>query len=125
MPNLFDVLALIVIAIIISVLVVDNFRIRHKYKKSLMAMVQLEIDKMAVIDTLEKSVKENELTRSDGFIRFLSESRDAAFEYIESAQQDISDFIAKADPVFSKVADEEAIKAYKKIKELLPNKTQD
>lgn len=125
MPNLLDVIAVVVIAFVILVLLVDNIRFRSKYKKGLTKIVQLEIDKMAVLSTLDQAIKENEINKSEGFVRFLSESRDAAFEYIESAQAGISEFVDKADVVFEKSTDHELTNAYQKLKSLLPNKPKD
>lgn len=120
MPNILDIIATIIAIALIVVLVADNIRFRIKHRNALMSIVQAEIDKMAILSKLDESVKENEITKSDGFVRFLSESRDAAFSYIESAQEDLSIFIEKSDHIFKNIADKDAQAAYEKIKELLP-----
>lgn len=120
MPNILDIVATIIATALIVVLVADNIRFRIKHRDALMSIVQAEIDKMAILSKLDESVKENEITKSDGFVRFLSESRDAAFSYIESAQEDLSIFIEKSDHIFKNIADKDAQAAYEKIKELLP-----
>lgn len=120
MPNILDIIATIIATALIVVLVADNIRFRIKHRNALMSIVQAEIDKMAILSKLDESVKENEITKSDGFVRFLSESRDAAFSYIESAQEDLSIFIEKSDHIFKNIADKDAQAAYEKIKELLP-----
>lgn len=120
MPNILDIIATIIATALIVVLVADNIRFRIKHRDALMSIVQAEIDKMAILSKLDESVKENEITKSDGFVRFLSESRDAAFSYIESAQEDLSIFIEKSDHIFKNIADRDAQAAYEKIKELLP-----
>lgn len=120
MPNILDIIATIITTALIVVLVADNIRIRIKHKNALMSVVQAEIDKMAIMSKLDESIKENEITKSDGFVRFLSESRDAAFTYIESAQEELSNFIEKSDHIFLNVADKDAQAAYARLKELLP-----
>lgn len=121
MDNIFDLLAAVIVAIVVSVLIIDGARTRLKNKKLVVALAQSEIDKMAVKSQLDQTIKEYNLVQSEGFIKFLSESRDAAFEYIESAQEIIKDLSSKADYLFIEFADSETKAAYRKLKELLPN----
>ena len=56
------------------------------------ALVQTTLDKMTLEDGLDKLSQEYELMTgngSDGFIKFLSESREWAFSYIEEVQSSI------------------------------------
>jgi hypothetical protein len=55
-------------------------------------VIQLKLDKLALLNKLEQelSLRENKsIEQTDGFIKFLSESRDWAFTYIEDVQQAI------------------------------------
>lgn len=124
MINIFDLIAVIVVTIVISLLIFDNVRSRARYRELANLLIQSELEKMAIDDALDKSIKENEIIQSDGFIKFLSESRDAAFEYIEQAQKDVAEFIDIADPVFRVHPDKDLKVSYEKIKGLLPNKSQ-
>lgn len=120
MPNAIDIFAVVVVAVVISILIFDNVRIRSKSRNIATMLIQAEIDKMAIKDMLDKSIKENEITKSDGFIRFLSESRDAAFEYIESAQGTIEEFVNQSEDVINSFADSDTKILYHKLKSLLP-----
>ena len=82
--------------------------------------------------TLEKTSPAIE--NSEGFLRFVSESRDWAFEYIEEVQKVLNEFVSEVDPLieyFDKYGDSvgmvpnyEAMKhissEFKKLKNLLP-----
>lgn len=124
MINIFDIIAVAIVAIAISLLIFDNVRSRARYRELGNLLIQSELDKMAISDALDKTIKENEIIQSDGFIKFLSESRDAAFEYIEQAQKDVSEFVEKADSVFESYPNKDIRTSYQKIKGLLPNKSQ-
>ena len=74
------------------------------------------------------------IENTEGFLRFVSESRDWAFQYIEDVQFGLSDFISKIDPemeyfnkyglVGSAYPHYDSMKkiseAYKELKKLLP-----
>ena len=58
-------------------------------------LVQAELVKFLLLDRIEKMSEEIqtlETQQSDGFLRFISESRDWAFDYIEKVQSAIADF---------------------------------
>jgi len=89
------------------------------------------------IDDLYKQQNEKQLENTDGFIKFISESRDWAFQYIENVQQNLKEFGEKVEPTFKwnktygtalgKNVHTEAInkisEAYDRLKELLPEET--
>ena len=63
-----------------------------KNKKLAADVVQLGLDKVALLHKLEKEIEAKEsksLEQTDGFVKFLSESRDWAFKYIEDVQESI------------------------------------
>jgi hypothetical protein len=86
---------------------------------------------------MEKLVEQNasaELSQSDGFLKFLSTSRDWAFAYIEQVQDALSEFdhtineitewnrtygTALGDNLFSKKIEEISL-AYERLQSLLP-----
>ena len=73
--------------------VVDNIRVRIRNKK-----LNKEIEKSIIEyfilaqkhEDLVKSSSSKEVEQTDGFLRFISESRDWAFSYIEEVQKSIS-----------------------------------
>lgn len=82
-------------------------------------LLQEILDKMVLQDSLDKVSEEYQslsIQGSDGFVKFLSESREWAFSYIEEVQQSIVDL----DKAMISMNDEEIAKAYKKLLEHLP-----
>ena len=57
-------------------------------------IAQLVLDKEVLADKLDKVVLENSKEVNEGFIKFLSESREAAFSYIESVQNSVQNYLA-------------------------------
>jgi hypothetical protein len=95
-------------------------------KKSEAALVQALSDKLLLLDQLG-----TELTKSafgdtnDSFVKFLTDSRGSAFEYIENAQQTILEFLVVADKMpVARSTPKDMVKAYKeaysKLIDLLP-----
>lgn len=78
------------------------------------------------------------IENSEGFLRFISESRDWAFQYIEEFQAGLKDFVASIEPeinYFKEYGDvismspnyyslQKIVKEYDKLKELLPKEDQ-
>lgn len=57
--------------------------------------ILLALEKFTVGKKLESVIAENEtnkLEKDDGFLKFISESRDWAFKYIEDVQQAIKEY---------------------------------
>lgn len=55
-------------------------------------ILQLKLDKLTLLEKLESEIEKNQshtLENTDGFVRFLSDSRDWAFDYIEKVQSSI------------------------------------
>lgn len=91
--------------------------------KLLSQVAQLVIDKQAILEELDKSlfISNNSADIENGFIKFLSESRDSAFEYIENVQLAISNL-----RIAMQSGDENQISvAYNNLIELLPSDSTD
>lgn len=56
--------------------------------KLLSQIAQLMLDKQAILEELDRAsfISNNSIDIENGFIKFLSESRESAFEYIEDVQ---------------------------------------
>ena len=90
------------------------------------------------IQELERQIEQLNLKESDGFVKFLSSSRDWAFEYIEEVQKALVEFDEEVAPqlewanTFGRLAGEtvhtNTIKivseAYDKLKTVLPKNTE-
>ena len=72
-----------------------------KNKKLSIQMIQATIDKHIAIDFISEKIDEdmnNEIQAKDDFIKFLSDSRDWSFKYIEDVQKGIDSFIKEVEP---------------------------
>lgn len=107
-------------------------------KKLVLASIQLQLDKDALLAQIDKLAAEISLSNApgnDGFVRFLSESRASAFEYIEDVQNAISNFVADAEPFFNTPEDKyayvvrtsegfrRATAAYRELERFLPEES--
>jgi hypothetical protein len=117
---------------------VSYFSVLFKLKKSNLALIENYIAKEAALGALLKtkdssSSVDNEMHK-ENFIKFLSDSRDWAFDYIEEVQSELEKFIKEIEPEIE-YFDEHAVvgsehpnyysmkkisKAYKDLKKLLP-----
>lgn len=73
---------------------INNFRL-------VQINLQLAIEKAELLKKLEQSLnKESDVpvTQTEGFVNFISQSRDWAFDYIETVQVGIDNFVRDAGP---------------------------
>lgn len=112
---------------------VFNFnKLRDQYQKIFVDMMLLE----KLIDSIEESkVKSDESVHKENFIKFISDSRDWAYQYIEDVQAGLKHFIDETAPeiqYFRDYSDTMALapnyysmkkisEEYDKLKELLPS----
>lgn len=81
--------------ILFIVSVSTNIILLVKNKKLQELSIVLALEKFTIGKKLESVIAENEakkLEKDDGFLRFISESRDWAFKYIEDVQQAIKEY---------------------------------
>jgi hypothetical protein len=116
------------------------FILNKKYKKVLQDLSKLYVDNAVmqeyidIIKSNEPNNISNEFTDKENFIKFLSDSRDWAFKYIEDVQSGLKEFIDAVDPdlsYFDKYGEVGSAyphydsmarinNSYKKLKELMP-----
>lgn len=93
---------ILTLIVVLFLAVADNVRVRLLRAKVLAKYVQSEIDKSIVSEKMQEMLAEKELNalqNSDGFLKFVSDSRDWAFGYIEDVQKALEEFDAKISPV--------------------------
>jgi short subunit fatty acids transporter len=122
--TIFEGIVFIAALALISFLII-LILITKKNKDSLVkSVIQLEADKIIILDRLEKISSEldvKKLENTDEFVAFLSQSRDWAFEYIEDVQIAIK-YLKNAMSTDNK---EEIKLAYAHLVELLPKDEND
>jgi hypothetical protein len=96
-------------------------------------LVQAFIDNNEIAEKIEAKHLDKDIEQTEGFVRFLSESRDWAFEYIETVQNGLNKFVEDAGPrleyfdKYGRVASsphyailEDILVAYRELQQLLP-----
>jgi hypothetical protein len=107
MLDIVGLISFVVFLVLLAVVSYTAIAFGVKNKKLASEVVQLKLDKLSLISRLEKEMDAKEsvsLEQTDGFVKFLSESRDWAFKYIEDVQQAID--AVKVSASFGQVSEE-------------------
>ena len=121
--SILDLIIVSILGVMLMVSTAAAAAVSLKHKRSLAVVAQLVIDKTTLLDELSKAnfIAENSSDLNDGFIKFLSESRDTAFEYISDVQASIESLKRAMD-----LRDEAMItESYTKLINFLPSENQD
>ena len=89
---MFELIVLVGALILISLLTVESVRVRVRIRRISVALLQSEINREAIEKRLLEvlaSKDSSSVEQTDGFLKFVSESRDAAFRYIEVVQESL------------------------------------
>lgn len=89
---MFELIVLVVALILTSLLAVEVVRARIRIRRISVALLQSEINREAIEKRLLEVLSRNDsssVEQTDGFLKFVSESRDAAFRYIEVVQESL------------------------------------
>jgi pantothenate synthetase len=90
-----------VLLLIIVVLLINNLAIRSKNRRLSADIIQIALDKSIISKKLKEELdkKDSEsIEKSEGFLKFISQSRDWAFDYIEQVQAALLEFKNKIEP---------------------------
>ncbi len=93
---IFALIVLVVITLLISVV-----KLRLKNRRLAIELLQATLDQNILLTKLAEELKKKEevsVEKTDGFLKFISESRDLAFEYIEAMQEALVKFKDKVGP---------------------------
>lgn len=96
-----DIIAFGVLSLVIVILLINNLAIRSKNKKLSIEIIQIALDKAVISQKLKEQLdKKNSesIEQSEGFLKFISQSRDWAFDYIEQVQAALLEFKNKIEP---------------------------
>lgn len=102
MIDLPSLIAFSIIALLWFVTLIYLVRVMFRNKRLTLEAIQLKIDMSTVVDQLQKLIdlQDNKaIEETDGFMRFMSESRDWAFQYIEDVQSAIEEYRQIADVI--------------------------
>lgn len=99
----------------VTVFVVNNIILRGKLLHKNVENTKLKLDKTQ----LQEEILVDKVTDMEGFVKFLSESRDSAFEYIEQVQE----AIVKLKEAMDKDDENKITTAYENLIAFLPDET--
>lgn len=102
MIDLPSLIAFSVLALLWFVTLIYLVRVMFRNKRLTLEAIQLKIDMSTMVDQLQKLIdlQDNKaIEETDGFMRFMSESRDWAFQYIEDVQSAIEEYRQIADVI--------------------------
>jgi hypothetical protein len=133
---MFDLIGFTVFIILFFILIFDNFKIRRNLKKIKNDFIQEKANNLILLEKLSYEINNKENTsieKSEGFLNFVTQSRDWAFAYIETVQDGLNDFVNTVDkdieyiaeykpPIVNSDMQERLIYAYLELKKLLPEK---
>lgn len=100
-----DIVAFSVLTAVLLAITILFIKTRLKVRKLYSSIIQLTLDKKELLVELSKALDALEtkpLEQSDGFIKFLENSRESAFMFIELMQSAIADFEKETKDVFAK-----------------------
>lgn len=140
-PSWIDAVIVGILVTIIIYLVYRFFKTRVLFKTLSDLYMQELADRMLLqkkVEELYQDIENAKLEQTDGFLKFVSESRDWAFQYIEEVQTALSEFDKDIAPtiewankfgmVLGQTAHTDALnkisEAYDKLKEVLPKDNQ-
>lgn len=135
MTETFSVIVFVLFIVGFGLVVADNVRTRFVNSKLNRDVTQGLVDLMEMRSELEKMSKgtgAQKIEETEGFLKFVSQSRDWAFQYIESVQISIRNFQDVFHPIAKdyyknkeKPIDQETfgrlVEAYKKLVDELPD----
>jgi hypothetical protein len=87
-----DLIIYSILLIVIFTLLYFLFKRTSQVKQFLTISLQLNYENDLLQKQIEKNIENQKLEQSDGFLKFLSDSRDWAFEYIEEVQKVLEEF---------------------------------
>lgn len=93
-----DIISFAILMGVIITLLISFLNQRSKRIEYSTLYLQSEIEKVLISGTLQKLLEENDtrtIEETDGFLKFVSESRDWAFTYIENVQESLDIFDKK------------------------------
>jgi hypothetical protein len=104
MFNLSELIVFSIVIVVVALLAIGNLTLYLANKKTMASLIQVTLERITLQETLNRLSDEYELMsmqETDGFVKFLSESRESAFTYIEEVQQSIKQLATAMDSASS------------------------
>ena len=97
-----EVVVFVLGVLLLAALVITNLTLRIENKKLKVNLTQESIDRSILMEKLQEVLTKQDsdsASKTDGFQKFVSDSREAAFKYIEEVQAAINEFDNRVGPV--------------------------
>jgi hypothetical protein len=95
---MFSYIVFVILSLIFFKLIVDNARLRIRQRELFKKSLQLVADKELLLQKIESKQDEVDIEKTDGFLKFVTQSREWAFDYINTVQSGIHKFKTEAGP---------------------------
>lgn len=120
MPDL-----IVFISCLIAIVGLSTYTIILQKKYS--NLIKICAKTMMDIEVLQNELSiANNLYTNDDFIKFISQSRDSAYKYIEEIQEALKDFVEKADHIIRNPdISPNTVLSYKRLVDMLPKENKD
>jgi hypothetical protein len=93
MPDVLNLIAFAVYLVSFFFILALYLRLYRRNQKSIMSIGQLILDKVALLSKIESMELQKSPEANENFIKFLSESREHAFKYIEDVQLAVQNYL--------------------------------
>ena len=96
-----DFIIFLLTILVIVTLLISVVKLRLKNRRLAGELLQITLDQNILMTKFAEELKKKEdvsIEKTDGFLKFISESRDLAFQYIEAIQEALVKFKDKAGP---------------------------
>jgi threonyl-tRNA synthetase len=96
-----DFIIFLSLVVVIAILALSVIKLRLKNRRLAAELLQITLDQNILMTKLAEELKKKEdvsIEKTDGFLKFISESRDLAFQYIEAIQEALVKFKGKVGP---------------------------
>ena len=90
-----DFIIFLLTILVVVTLLISVVKLRLKNRRLVSELLQATLDQNILLTKLAEELKKKEevsVEKTDGFLKFISDSRDMAFEYIETMQEAIVKF---------------------------------
>lgn len=117
--NIPNLIVFAISLVVFSLVMIDVIRTRVKIRKLNAENTQLHVDQLIYMSKLAEMVSERDnksIEQTEGFLKFVSDSRDWAFQYIEDVQQALMVYDVALNTKDAKIIND----AYKKLIDFLP-----
>jgi hypothetical protein len=98
---MFDFIAFVIFILVFFFLVYKNIKLRLKISSVTLELIKAHLEKTIISDKfieLQEVNKNKSSLDQDAFLKFISDSRDWAYQYIEDVQSSLNKFVSDVEP---------------------------